>query len=223
MKWSFAGRRDTPVADSCSPADKRCGSTRIRLCSPQHIQANAKSIKQLLHEANPRIREDLMFVYEGFQYDPGSLPMVNADGGWGWNGSWRQYLVEEQQDRRHGDDGTMHIGFQKLHVPWPIRGGRAGMLELESGNRTFVRPLAKPISLARDAVYYLSMMMRAQGAQGDEGANPRREVATLTLRGSGRLLERSCRIRIDGPAHAAYRDHRLQPLCRPEDIESRRA
>ena len=161
------------------------GGQAVRLIDQQggkaeRVTPNAKSIEQLLREANPRAREDLMFVYEGFQYDPGSFALSDASGGWGWNGPWR--LQHGTQPSANPDqDATMQIGFQQLSIPWPIRGGRASMLEFEPGSRTFIRPLAKPLSLNRDAVYYISMMMRETA--GDKPA--RREIARVTFRGSG--------------------------------------
>lgn len=150
----------------------------------ERITANAKSIEQLLREANPRIREDLMFVYEGFQYDPGTLVLSDAGGGWGWNGPWRiQRRSKVSADLNQ--DQTMQIGFQQLNIPWPIRGGRASMLEMEPGDRAFVRPLAKPLSLNRNAVFYFSMMMRETAGAGTGGVPARREIASLTFRGSG--------------------------------------
>jgi hypothetical protein len=148
------------------------------------IKANAKSIEQLLREANPRAREDLMFVYEGFQYDPGSLALSAASGGWGWNGPWREHRLPKQPPGV-GQSAAMQIGFQQLSIPWPIRGGRAGMLEIPPGRRAFVRPLAQPISLRRDAVYYISMMMRESAHEANDGNRPLREIASLSLRGSG--------------------------------------
>ena len=49
----------------------------------------------------------------------------------------------------------------------------------------FVRPLAKPLSLKRNAVYYISMMMRETAGENDDDKPTRREIARLTLRGSG--------------------------------------
>jgi hypothetical protein len=163
------------------------GGQAVRLISKQagrgeRVASNAKSIEQLLREANPRVREDLMFVYEGFQYDPGLLDLSNATGGWGWNGPWRLHTPTPSIAPNQG--ASMRIGFQQLSIPWPIRGGRASMLEMEPGTRSFVRPLAKSLALDRNAVYYISMMMRE--IAGDDNAQPpRREIARLTFRGSG--------------------------------------
>ena len=155
-----------------------------RIDDVQPAKADAKSIEQMLSEANPRVREDLMFVYEGFQYDPGLLALKEADGGWGWNGPWKnQHLPKQTADP--SDNAMMRVGFQQLSVPWPIRGGRAGMLEIGPGRRAFARPLASPISLRRDAVYYVSMMMRESISEDDTENRSLREVASLTLRGSG--------------------------------------
>jgi hypothetical protein len=50
------------------------------------VTVDAKPLVQLLREAEPKPREDLLQVYEGFQYEPGRLPIDAANGGWGWSG-----------------------------------------------------------------------------------------------------------------------------------------
>jgi hypothetical protein len=56
---------------------------------PHSVTVNAKPLQQLLREAKPKPREDLLKVYEGFEYELGSLPGDQANGRWGWRGPWR--------------------------------------------------------------------------------------------------------------------------------------
>ena len=148
------------------------------------MTVNAKPLAQLLREAKPKPREDLLQVYEGFQYELGSIPIDTANGGWGWSGPWRLRRATEGNVREPDSTTDMLIAFQKLNVPWPIRGGRAGMLELPPGNDYRVRPLSKAVDLKRDAVYYISMMMREQPlAEGDRD-RLRDESARITFRSS---------------------------------------
>jgi ferric-dicitrate binding protein FerR (iron transport regulator) len=151
---------------------------------PRSVKVNAKPLQQLLAEAKPKPREDLLQVYEGFQYEPGSIPVDTADGGWGWKGPWRLRNSEERNVREPDSTVDMLIAFQKLNVPWPIRGGRAGMLELPPGNDYRVRPMSKVIDLGRDAVYYISMMMREEALADMARKRLRDESARLTFRSS---------------------------------------
>jgi hypothetical protein len=148
------------------------------------VSVNAKPLVQLLREAKPKPREDLLQVYEGFQYEPGSLPVDGANGGWGWDGPWRLRRPEEGNVREPDSTTNMLIAFQKLNVPWPIRGGRAGMLELPPGNDYRIRPLSKAVDLNRDAVYYISMMMREQPMDERTRDELRQESARITFRSS---------------------------------------
>ena len=151
---------------------------------PRLVTVRAKPLKQLLREANPRPREDLLVVYEGFQYDLGHLPIASAAGGWGWQGPWRLRQAAEGNAREPDATTDMLIAYQKLNVPWPIRGGRAGMLELPPGDNFRVRKLAQPLDLDRNAVYYLSMMMREQASEEATPQSLRHTAARLTLRSS---------------------------------------
>jgi hypothetical protein len=157
---------------------------RADQANPRPVAMNAKPLEVLLREAKPKPREDLLLVYEGFQYDVGPMPVAAGDGGWGWSGPWRLRQAAESSAREPDATTELLIAFQKLNVPWPIRGGRAGMLELPPGDNYRVRPLAEPLDLGKDAVYYVSMMMREQPLAATTAADQRREAARLTLRSS---------------------------------------
>ena len=151
---------------------------------PRPVSINAKPLTQLLREAKPKPREDLLQVYEGFQYEPGIMPIGEANGGWGWSGPWRLRRSAEKSVREPDSTTEMLIAFQKLNVPWPIRGGRAGMLELPPGNDYRIRPLSRVIDLNRNAVYYISMMMREQPVGERSRNRSRHESARITFRSS---------------------------------------
>jgi hypothetical protein len=157
---------------------------KAKAAQPTPVPFHAKPIEQMLREAKPKPREDLLVVYEGFQHDAGTLPLVDADGGWGWWGPWRRRRNGERDAREPQSPREMQIAFQKLRVPWPIRGGRAGMLEMAPGNEYLIRPLQEPVDLARDRVYFLSMMIR-EDLDAKATTTPKRdESARLTLRSS---------------------------------------
>lgn len=151
---------------------------------PKTVRMKAKRMEDLLRERNPRPREDLLVVYEGFQYEVGHMPLAAANGGWGWLGPWR--LRRPDECGMSGPDTTrdMLIAFQKLNVPWPIHGGRAGMLEMPPGENYRLRPLAEPIDLARDTVYYISMLLGEEAAAATDPSAKRGEAARLTFRSS---------------------------------------
>ncbi|MFZ5828896.1 MAG: FecR family protein [Planctomycetota bacterium] len=151
---------------------------------PRRVAVDAKRVEDLLREAKPRPREDLLMVYEGFQYEVGAMPVDAADGGWGWKGPWRLRSPAERSSREPDTTTDMLIAFQKLNVPWPIRGGRAGMLELPPGDNFRVRPLAQPIDLGTDSVHYVSMLIREQADESLTEAEVRRESVRLTFRSS---------------------------------------
>ena len=151
---------------------------KARAMKPTPIAVSTKRLDQILQEAKPKPREDLLVVYEGFQYDVGTLPLVHASGGYGWRGPWRCPRNKSESTR------DMQIAFQKLRVPWPILGGRAGMLEMAPGNKLLERPLEEPVNLASDRVYYLSIMMREDVDAKEGTARKRNESARLTLRSS---------------------------------------
>ena len=92
----------------------------------------------------------------------GRIPTEAAAGGAGWAGPWRLRRSVELNAREADDSTGLLIAFQRINVPWPVLGGRAGMLEMPPGKTYRVRPLAKPLDLGKDAVYYVSLMVREE-------------------------------------------------------------
>jgi hypothetical protein len=113
----------------------------------QPIAFKAKRFDELLHQANPRPREDRLLAYEGFDYAVGEMPISAANGGQGWAGPWRLRHEREMDLRQPDAFPGMLIALQKLTVPWPIRGGRAGMLEMPPGGCYRLRTSSGSFSL----------------------------------------------------------------------------
>jgi hypothetical protein len=138
----------------------------------------------LLRQANTRPREDRIWTYEGFNYPVGKIATESATGGAGWAGPWRLRQGAELNPRETDDSSGLHIAFQQMNVPWPVPGGRAGMLEMPQGNTYRVRPLAKPLDLGKDAVYYVSLMVQEEDCPDERSQTPRFESVRFTFRSS---------------------------------------
>ncbi len=139
----------------------------------------APRFSEMLRRANPRARPDLMRVYEGFDLPAGNYNLDELDGGKGWSGPWRLPEADEKTDGYHAAASpNVTVVHGRLDIPWPVRGGRKGALELGAGRQTKIRPLAESINLAGEQVTFLSFMV----------ATPERgSTVDLTLRSSERF------------------------------------
>lgn len=122
------------------------------------LPINAPRFSETIRKANPKERRDLMTAYEGFYTGAGVYPPGELDLGKGWEGPWRLRTPEEFGE--NGDDTfpDMKIGFGKLNVVWPVRGGEKGMLELPPGRNIRLRQLSQPIDLSKDGITYFSFL-----------------------------------------------------------------
>jgi hypothetical protein len=145
------------------------------------VPLNAPRFTELLRQAKIGPREDLLLAYEGFNYPVGPLPLGKANGGSGWAGPWQA----SPNPRRPQTDGDLTIAFGQLNVPWPVQGGRGPMLEAPPEYQSRSRPLAQPVCLDQDGVYYVSVLLRweAPPAPPVGPANPLPSVR-LVLRSS---------------------------------------
>jgi hypothetical protein len=128
-----------------------------RTPEPRAVPLNAPRFAQLLSQAKIGPRQDLLLAYEGFNYPAGLLPLAEATGGSGWVGPW---TVSPGAKMPPGDNGELTIASGRLHVPWPVQGGRGPMLEAPPDYQSRRRQLAEPIRLDEDGVYYVSVMVR---------------------------------------------------------------
>jgi hypothetical protein len=153
---------------------------QARESEPHAVPLNAPRFTDLLHKARIGPREDLLLVHESFDYPLGSVPLADANGGQGWAGPWR-LSPGAKRSPTNADD--LNIAFGKLNVPWPVRGGRGAMLEATPEYQSRSRPLAQPVCLDEDGVYYLSVMVRWQApAPAPPQAGPTNPSVRMVLR-----------------------------------------
>jgi len=135
--------------------------------NPRAVAMDSPRFQEFVNRINPGTRADLLTVYEGFNYSPGTLPLEKSDVGIGWNSSWRHaslpFLTASSNEKSQSDFKIVH---GEIRVAWPVPGGRLGMLELPPGPATFARELQSPISLDRDDVTYFSLMVHLKGDGG---------------------------------------------------------
>jgi hypothetical protein len=134
---------------------------QARESAPRAVPLNAPRFTELLRQAKIGPREDLLLAYEGFDYPVGRLPLDKANGGTGWAGPWRP---SPGAKKPFDNDGDLTIAFGKLHVPWPVLGGRGSMLEAPPEYTSRCRSLAQPVCLDEDGVYYVSVLLRWEAA-----------------------------------------------------------
>jgi hypothetical protein len=152
--------------------------------TPRAVPMNEPKFEQIVQRANPRERADLMTVYEGFHYDEGSYAPGEITKGKGWAGPWRLRGPGEQLNPNENDSTTdMRIVHGRLTVPWPVPGGRLGMLEMPAGRTFRVRPMAEPIAMDRDGITYLSMMTQEPDHSSRRRDDRPQEGVRLTFRG----------------------------------------
>jgi hypothetical protein len=113
----------------------------------------------LIQQAAPKERRDLMTHYDGFFYEAGSYQPSDIVKGKGWAGPWRLRLSSEQRHPNEIDSTTdMRVVEGGLTVPWPIPGGKLGGLEMPAGRSFRVRPMKQGIDMAKDGITYFSLI-----------------------------------------------------------------
>jgi ferric-dicitrate binding protein FerR (iron transport regulator) len=125
---------------------------------PRTVPLKSPRFADLLRQAQIGPREDLLLAYEGFNYPVGRVPLADAAGGIGWAGPW---TVSPSGKLPPGDStGDLTIASGKLHVAWPVLGGRGSMLEAPPEYQSRRRQLSQPVRLDEDGVYYVSVLVR---------------------------------------------------------------
>jgi hypothetical protein len=113
----------------------------------------------LIEQAAPKERRDLMTHYDGFFYDAGSYQPSEIVKGKGWAGPWRLRLGIELRHPNEIDSTTdMRIVEGGLTVPWPIPGGKLGGLEMPAGRSFRLRPMKQGIDMGNDGITYFSLI-----------------------------------------------------------------
>lgn len=168
---------DTP---NVLPAGKAVRLTS-NTAAVEEVEFDSPRFDEVVQQANPKPQPHRMTVYEGFYYEPGTLPLDQTVKGKGWAGPWRRRLPEERQLPADENSPTsFEIVHGQMNVTWPVPGGRLGMLKLPSVSSYYVRPMKKSIDLDRDGVTFFSLMVR-ETERPTKQSRPRERVR-LTLR-----------------------------------------
>lgn len=149
----------------------------------EFVTTEAPRFGEVMRQANPRARPDLMTAYEGFLYDEGSYSPEQISRGKGWTGPWRLRKGTELRNPNETDSATdMRIVQGRLNVVWPLEGGRLGALEMPAGRSFRVRQLKHGIPMDQDGVVFFSLMSH----EPDHPPRPSRppEGMRLTFRSS---------------------------------------
>lgn len=160
----------------------------VRLQNGQHAETmplTAPRFADIVKQAAPKERRDLMTHYEGFFYDEGTYPPSDIVKGQGWAGPWRLRQGIELRNPNEIDSTTgMRIVHGGLSVPWPIPGGRLGGLEMPAGRSFRIRPMKRGIEMAADGITYFSLMtLEPEHSPRERPARPQ-EGVRLTFRSS---------------------------------------
>jgi hypothetical protein len=122
----------------------------------------AQTLDDFLRQFAANLQADRCAAYEGFDYPVGEQALETCGGGFGWKNPWRLRRGEERT--READ---MHTDFTidagSLSFPSAEKSG-GGALQLPPGQSYRVRELVEPIDLNREAIYYLSFLLRRDAA-----------------------------------------------------------
>jgi len=119
----------------------------------------AHSLDDYLRQRSHEIPPARPTAWEDFEYEAGESSPEQLSGGTGWKGPWRLRRgaeITSEPDRT----GRMRILAESLHGSWMPLPPHGGALALPPGPNFYIRQLSEPVDLSRDAVYYLSFLVR---------------------------------------------------------------
>ncbi len=121
----------------------------------------AHSLEDYLRQRSHDLLPARPTALEDFEYEAGDSPTDLLSGGSGWTGSWR--LRRGVEITREGDGvAGMRLLADSLRGSWTPAPERGGALALPPGHNFYIRQLSDPVDLGRDAVYYLSFLVRRE-------------------------------------------------------------
>jgi hypothetical protein len=142
----------------------------------------ALRFNEMVQQAGPKERRDLMTHYEGFYYQEGTYQSSDLTQGYGWAGPWRLRQGVELRNPNETDSAIdMRIVHGAVNVPWPIPGGRLGGLEMPAGRAFRVRPMSRGVDMAADGITYFSLIVAEPEHVKIRGQRPQ-ETVRLTFR-----------------------------------------
>ena len=175
----------------------------VKLGTGKHAQSSpqiriAPRYRELIERAAPKERRDLMTAYEGFFLPEGTYTPEKVVKGKGWASPWRLRDPAERGGHPPNSIQEMIIGHGQMTVPWPVRGGRLGMLQLPGGTAIWTREMNQPVAMKEDGLTYLSFLAA-------EESDPKREGSPssfrITLRTSQDYFGESVSIGWSGERH----------------------
>jgi ferric-dicitrate binding protein FerR (iron transport regulator) len=105
-----------------------------------------------------------LLAYEGFDYKtPDALTAGKADGGRGWAGPW---TVTVAQPLEWGKDKRLPLNVKQSLTRPNLEDRSVGGRFEHAGFGVYYRPMATPVRLDTDGVYYLSCLFRREGLPG---------------------------------------------------------
>lgn len=158
VSWSpGAGRPPSQIlgggqAMSFRPADGGRGRS---------IAFIAHSVDDFLRQRSHEILPGRPTAGEDFEYETGESAPDRLGGGTGWDGPWRLRRGDEIT-REPNRSGLMRVLGDSLRGSWTSGSERGGALALPPGPNFYLRRLSEPIDLGRDAVYYISFLVRRE-------------------------------------------------------------
>jgi len=149
---------------------------------PNTVPLAAPRFSELLDAAIAKPRRGWLMASEAFEYPPGRVPLKQANRGYGWVGPWYGMNAARVQP---AEDDSLEIAVGRLNQRWPVAGGHGLALRAGEGFGSRLRLMAKPIRLDRDAIYYVSLIVR-QEPTANASSEPSR--VRLGLRSAGDLF-----------------------------------
>ena len=150
------------------------------------VAADAPRFAELLARASPKEQRDRMIAYEGFHTDPGVYAPKDLNFGHGWIGPWRPRRPVETQGHLMSASREMTVAHSQMDVAWPIKGGKAGMLEMPPGPSVWLRKMKKPLQTGQWSIRYFSFLVTEPGVETERNKNGEweRNDIRFTLRSS---------------------------------------
>jgi hypothetical protein len=155
---------------------------RADSATPRPTGLSATRFDEWIRGAKLDAQEDLLLAQESFDYAVGRLLLSAAHGGTGWAGPWQTgYLVRLDP----GDAGDLDI-TERFPQQGAQIGGLFGTTALQANPQFIsrIRPLAQPVRLDVDQVYYVSLLARQEPLILPSGQNGPPSEVRLVLRSS---------------------------------------
>ena len=180
------------------------------------IAFSAQPLDDFLRRISYEVPPSRPTAFEDFEYDPGTHPPATASGGSGWAGPWR--LRQGVEVTREPDlSDQIRILPESLQGSWFPDPERGGALALPPGQSFLVRGLADPVDLGRDAVYYMSFLVRREpDAPPGSPGGPR---FRLTLRSSQDYWGTSIALGLPISLRPAIEFHTGSSFVSPTELE----